>query len=291
LTPVKGGATLTAVNDDNNPTIAPLLRYTYALVGIIVIAGASLFFVPDLLSPRWPWPIAPFNARFLGTIYLAELLTVTITVVSNRWAPARFVLWMSFVFVTIVTLVSFLYLDRFDFRKWTTWAWFFLYTIPVVGFAYYLWSYRSRPPTDPGSPPPAWRAYLLAEGAVYGLYGVGLLVAPAVFSSFWPWKIDSFHAQIYSALFIGTATGILVLSRAAAPIEFFTMGVSQIAFGSFAILGLVIVDVSAHRVNWTAPGTWLWIAGLLVLAVAGVGMVWWSSVVERSMVDTAVPGV
>jgi hypothetical protein len=247
----------------------------------VLIGGSSLFFIPDLLVPRWSWPLAPFNAHFLGAIYLAELIAAVIMVAANRWAPARLVLRISFVFSGLITILSLLYLDRFDYRRWTTWLWFALYVLSAIAFGYYSWVYRGVPPADPSPVPPPWRAYLLAQAAVYGPYGACLLVAPAAFSSFWPWKIDDFHAQLYSAIFLSIASGMVVLSHSAAPIEFFTMGITQLAFGLFAILGLVIVDASAHRVDWSSPGTWLWIAGLLVLALAGAAMVWWSFLTNR----------
>ncbi|MFL5732953.1 MAG: hypothetical protein ACJ78Q_07095 [Chloroflexia bacterium] len=273
---------------DANFTIAPLLRRIYALAAVVVIAGAGLYFLPGLLVPIWPWPLAPFNTRFLGTIYTVELIALAITVVVNQWAPTRLVLWISSVFVVLVTLVSFFYLDRFDSQKLTTWLWFVLYTGSAAGLVYYLWYYRNRPPADPRPIPPRWRTYLFAEAAVYGLYGLGLLAAPALFGSFWPWKIDSFHAQIYSAIFLALATGSLVLSRAAAPIEFLTMGVSQLAFGVLAILGLILVDASVRRVNWSSPGTWLWVAGLLVLALAGAAMIRRASLLGHTISESSV---
>jgi hypothetical protein len=274
---------------ENNPTIAPLLRWMYVLIIIVVLAGAGLFFVPEVLAPRWPWPLAPFNARFLGSIYLAELIILAITVVVNRWAPARLVLPASFVFAGLVTLVSLLYLDRFDFQKWTAWAWFVLYALPMIGFAYYLWLYRGLPPAVPTPAPPLWRTYLLAQGVAAGLYGAGLLVAPDGFSFFWPWKIDNFHARLYSSVFFVIAAGTLALWRAAAPIEFFTLGISQAALGLFAILGLAIVDASVHRVDWSSPDTWLWLAGFAGLLLAGGAMMWWSFLTSRARVEAPAP--
>ncbi|MFL5735534.1 MAG: hypothetical protein ACJ78Q_20445, partial [Chloroflexia bacterium] len=83
------------------------------------------------------------------------------------------------------------------------------------------------------------------------------------------------------------ATGSLVLSRAAAPIEFLNMGVSQLAFGVLAILGLILVDASVHRVNWSSLGTWLWIAGLLVLALAGAAMIRRASLLGRTTSESS----
>src|SRR5205823_1314100 len=107
-----GATFITMKTQDNNPTIASTLRWAYVLSSLLLVAAATTYFIPEFVVPRWPWPLAPFNARFLGTVYLAELLGSVIVVVTNRWAPTRLVLPVSFVFSGGVTLVSFLYLDR-----------------------------------------------------------------------------------------------------------------------------------------------------------------------------------
>jgi len=259
-------------NQASNPIIPPLLRAAYAITAIVVIAGASLFFFPDLMVPRWPWPLAPFNARFMGAIYLLELSALVIVLIVNRWAPARLVLPLSFVFSSVVTLISLFYIGRFDFGKWATYVWFLLYGVAAILLGYYMWYYRNTKPADPTPAPSAWRRYFLAEGVVYGLYGLGLFVLPSTFSSFWPWAIDDFHARIYSVVFVLLTVAMSVLLRAAAPIEFFTMGVTQVVWSVCSVLGLVIVDVSVHRVNWSSLGTWVWIGAFAVLFVSGIGM-------------------
>ncbi len=260
------------VSDTGNPIIAPLLRAVYILIAVVVVAGASLFFVPGLVGPRWPWPLTPFNTSFLGAVYIVELVAIVITIISNRWSPTRLVLPISFTFAIVVTAVSFLYLVRFDAQRWTTYAWFVLYLVPIAVFACYLWLYRNQPPAETVPVPAAWRTYFIVEGAVYGLYGLGLLALPDTFSAFWPWKIDDFHARLYSAIFICLVVGLLTLVRAASSLELVTMGLAKVILAVFGILGLIIVDASAHRVDWAAPGTWLWIAGLGMLLVAGLGL-------------------
>jgi len=255
-----------------NPMIARPLRIVYGITTIVIVAGAALFFFPGFMVPLWPWPLTPFNARFLGSVYLLELSALIIMMISNRWAPARLILPLSFFFSTIVTLVSLFYIDRFNFGKLSTYVWFLLYTVAAVALTYYMWYYRNTPPADPTPPPPAWRSYFLVEGAIYGLYGVGLMILPSTFSSFWPWAIDDFHARIYSTVFLLLPVAMWVLYHAAAPIEFFTMSVTQIVLSVFAVLGVVIVDLSVHRVNWAALGTWIWVSGFAVLFVSGLGL-------------------
>jgi hypothetical protein len=45
--------------------------------------------------------------------------------------------------------------------------------------------------------------------------------------------------------------------------------VTLLAFGGFAIAGLLVVDADVHAVDWSSAGTWAWIA--IFAAVAGCG--------------------
>jgi len=262
------------LGQSTNPPMPALYRLVFLVVALVVFAGAGLFFVPDLVIARWPWSLTPFNTRFLGAVYLSELLAVVVAVVVSRWAPGRLLLPQAVAFTAVVTVTSLVNLNRFDPQRPVTWLWFVLYTVPLAILAYYLWRYRRLPPAEPAPPAPPWRAYLLGQAVVLGLYGLGLLVAPGVFAAFWPWPIDSFHGQVYSAVFLTGAVGSFVLSRAAAPVEFLTQGLAQTALGAGAIAGLAIVDAAVHRVDWSAFGTWLWIGGFAVILVAGLGMLW-----------------
>jgi hypothetical protein len=260
---------------DDNPTLTPLLRLL-TLIEVIVLAGAGglLFFAPETAQAQWPWTIAPFNTRFMGAIYLGALTAVLIMLWVARWAPARPVLVTIFIFTTIVLAVSALYAARFDFQRWGTWAWFALYIILPLNAAYHLYRYRSLPPASAAPVPRAWRVVLLIASAALYIYGLGLLAAPAFFSGFWPWAIDDFHARIYSATFIAGASGLLVVSRLAARVEFETAALAQVTFCLFAILGVLVVDASVRRVDWSQAGGWLWIGALALGLIGGLGMLW-----------------
>ena len=263
---------MTLDTGSDNPKLTPWLRVFIGIVIVVLVIGSGLFFVPDLVRAGWPWAIPPFNARFLGAIYLAGLSGVSVLLFSNRWAPARVALPMGVTFTGVVSIASIIHIDTFDFVKTRTQLWFILYIIPCFVSAYFLWMYRRLPPVVPDPPPPPWRAVLMAEGVLLGLYGLGMFFLPDVFTSFWPWKIDAFHAQIYSGLFITAAVGVLTLYRAAAPSEFLVMGLTHVVLGPFAILGVVIVDAAQHRVDWLSAGTWLWMGGCALVFVIGVGM-------------------
>jgi hypothetical protein len=264
---------------NDNPPITPLLRWlTVVEVLVLIGAGMGLFFFTDLTRAHWPWEIRPFNARFVGAVYLTSMIAVAMMLVGGRWAPARLVLPMLFTFTFVVLIMTLLGLGNFRYDFLATWVWFVLYIVLPINAAFHLWLYRRLPPADPTPVPVAWRSGLRAMGILLGAYGLAQFFAPEHSSAFWPWKIDAFHGRMYSANFLTGAVGAWVLARAAAPIEYFTLGVTYSVLGFFTLLGLVVVDVSVRTVNWALLGTWVWIAAFGLSLLIGVALMWYSRI-------------
>ena len=244
-----------------NPKISPLLRYlTLVEVVVLFLAGVGMFFLPKILGPFWPWELLPFNARFLGAVYSAACVAAVMQTVYGRWSPARLVTPMIFIFTFIIIILSFIYRGQFDFQRWEVWVWFFLYFILPINAAYHLWLYRNLPPADPTPPSAMGRNILLAQTVILGFYGVALLVIPDFAKGIWSWQIDTFHAQVYSVTFITPAIGAYMLTKGGSRNEWVTMGLTQLVLGLFPIVGVILVDASVKRVDWSALGTWVWFA-------------------------------
>jgi hypothetical protein len=257
-----------------NPSFTPLFRYvTIAELAVVTIAGIGLFFLTDTGMAQWPWHILPFNAHFLGAAYLSSMATIAVVLVGGRWAPARLGLWMLASFTVPILIFSLLYFNRLDFQRPATWVWYFLFITIAPYSVFNIWIHRNLPTGNPITVPAAWRSYLLIQGTLLCLYAVAMIIAPTLFSSFWPWKIDEFHARMYSAIFLTGGVGSLVLVRSAARIEILTLALTQVVLGFFVILGLIIADSTQHRVNWNAASTWFWIAIFVVLFISGIGLV------------------
>jgi len=256
---------------ESNPPLTPLLR-AMTLIEVIVLAaaGIGLFFLPDIAATLWPWELTPFNTRFLGAIYLAAMTAVGLMLRGGRWYPARPVVWTIFSFTVVVLVVSILNTHLFDFSRWGTWLWFALYIALPINCIYHLWLYR-RVPTNILRPTSSVLRYtLLIFGGALGLYGVGLLVAPLTFTSFWPWALDEFHAQLYSATFFSGAFGLITISRATTAGELGGAGVTQGLLGVLALVGLVIVNAQVNRVNWSYATTWLWVGMFAAMALTSL---------------------
>lgn len=271
--------------ESRNPRISSLLLgVTWLEVAVLFVAGGGLLVAHASVVAVWPWTLAPFNLRFLGALYTAALAAALLQCLFARWSPARTVTTMIFVFTLVVTALSFVHLSRFDMRTVPAWIWFVLYVGVCINAGAHLAWYRG---TDlAGEPPsPGARGALLAQALALGAYGIALLAAPDAAARLWPWKLDTFHAQIYSVTFLTPAAGALTLRRSASRVDWLTLGLTQLAWGLLPIVALLAVDAKVHRVDWQSAATWSWIG--LFGAIAAMGA--WMLLQARSR-DSAATG-
>jgi hypothetical protein len=181
----------------------------------------------------WAWMTPPFNARYVGVIYLGALVPLVIFAVTARWSPGRIVLWMIFVFTAVIMVVMFAYADRFEWPRLAPWGFWALYLFLPVNSAVFLWRLRDlRVPEPLVRMPTAMTALAL----VLGGYGIALLAIPEDATRFWPWPVDAFHARIYAATYLTPAVGALVILRGSTPEEIRTLAATLIVFGIAAVL-------------------------------------------------------
>ena len=262
------------MNESANPKISSLLRYlTFVEVLVLFITGLGLFFAPKMIEPFWPWKLLPFNARFLGAVYTASLVAAAMQVYYGRWSPTRVVTPMIFIFTAIILVLSFAHIAQFDFKRVEVWLWFLLYAILPINAGIHLWRYRNLPPADATQPSATGRTILIVQSILLGLFGLALLIAPSFAKAFWSWEIDEFHAQLYSVTFITPAIGSFLLAKAASKTEWLTMGWTQSVLGLFPIIGVVVVDTTVKRVNWSLAGTWIWMALFAAIFIVSMWMI------------------
>lgn len=253
---------------DNTP-LHPVLRLFSAGVLVVLLVGAGLFVAPDLVKPRWPWAVTPFNSRFLGGFYIAEMAGMTALLIWNRWSPARLILVMALVFTLIATLASLLNLGIFNMERKSTWAWFSAYSLSIMVAAIGLWATRERRSVNNLVVDKSDRLWLQVESAMLAIYGVALLILPAFATSFWPWPIDTFHAQVYSAVFLSGAAGAFLLWNSPAREEMLVLGTAQLIFGALAIIGMFLTNAVVRKIVWDTPGTIAWMVLFAAVTISG----------------------
>jgi hypothetical protein len=257
------------------PIPRPLLAMTSLEFVVLFFSGAGLAFQYELMAKLWPWAdLSLFNSRFLGAIYLTSLVAVGCLLATRRWSPARVVVPMIGVFTLCVIVVSTAYLSRFAFgdRPLMVIAWFVLYAaLPVCAF-WYAWRFRGRGHSAGVETPKGWRYWLRLFAVLMTGQAIGLLVAPEQVTEFWPWTVDAFHGQLYAATFLAGAVGAWLVSARATRAELFTVGLTQVSGGLFAIGGAALVDLDTGRVAWSDSGTAVWSAMMLFYAASGFGI-------------------
>lgn len=255
-----------------NPHLSPWVKVFTGAALIVLIAGPLLLFAPQVIVPRWPWAIAPFNARFLGAVYCAELGALAILFLDNRWSPGRASFVVAFVFTFVVTIASLIHLPAFLGTRRVA-LWFVLY----VGYAALsggaLLLYRRLPTVPALAVSDRFRMVLQVVGALMTLYGAALFVAPGIAAGFWPWAIDAMHGRIYSAIFLAPGIGTLLLGRSAARAECLVGGVFNAGLGLFALIGFALAQAQTGRANLASPATWVWLLIFAALLVIGIAMI------------------
>ncbi len=259
-----------------NFTLTPLLRGVTAIETLVLLVfGGGLFFLPAIVRPIWPWVIPPFNASYLGAIYVASFVATGLMVVYGTWSPGRLVTTMIFAFTTIAMLISLAYAGNFAADHTVTVAgWWVLYVGIPLNTGIHLWLYRKLPSPASITLTGAFRALLQIAAALMALYSLGMLAFPAAFSSFWPWGLDDFHARLYIVNYISPAVGLFIVSRGTTRAELLTLGATLSLLGFLQIAGLYWVDVSVNKVNWAAGGTWLWIGHYALIGLLGLALLW-----------------
>ncbi len=267
-------AKVSALASDRTSLLPPLLL-TLATISIIllVIVGGSLFFFPQLLQPRWLWPLAPFNARFLGAIYLTALVSLLSMVLARRATLTRLIIPMMWVFTTVVLTVSCLQLQQFTIARKATDIWFGLYLVDCIAASYYWGYYRQQTYEGLRRLPKLWSVGLGLQAGILSAYGLGLLLMPETVGSWWTWPLDAFHSQLYSSIFLTGAVGAAILSRGATAIELKALGTIQMTFSIFVLVGVWVVDSAVNKIDWSAWGNWAWMGAIALLGIAGLALI------------------
>lgn len=260
---------------ESNPIVPSFLRWVLAMeCSVVFTAGVLLFFLPGLAAELWPWTIPPFNARFVGAVYLAAYVPLILFWFVPRWIPGRFTLWMILTFTALVMLTMFIHWDVFEWNRPSTFLVFWpLYIFLPINSAVFL--LRAKVDTTRAYEGPAWlRTTLSIFALLGGAYGLGLLIAPEFLTRFWPWEVDAFHGRMYAAAFSTPAVAAWILSaRRGYASEYLSLGLNLVAGGFLPVLGTLWTNLSVppeRQLDFSSVGTWIYFGFFFLTGILGI---------------------
>ena len=264
------------------PLTAGLRRLLLVASVLVLLAGIPLYLGTEQTDLYFAWTVKPpITAAFLGAAYWASCVLEFLSARERLWARARLAVPAVLVFTTLMLLATLLHLDRFQFdspnvvARGVTWAWLAIYVgVPPAALVLLIRQLRV-PGGDPPrlAPLPVWmRLALAVHAAVMIALGVALLLAPRTAAVLWPWMLTPLTARAVGAWLAG-----LGVAAAAAWWEndFVRARVGFITYALLAALQFVALVRFPGALDWSLPGSWLYVVFLLSIFV--VGAYGWSS--------------
>jgi hypothetical protein len=198
----------------------------FVLFGLVLpllfIAGIQLFVLAEQTEIYFAWTFAaPISAAYMGGGYWAAMLHAYTGARSRDWSYVRTSMAAAIVATTLLSITTFLHLDKFHLNspllitRFVTWVWIAVYIFvpPILAVA---WIIQSRLPGAHArgrNPLPAWMRggfALLAAFAI--LCGLSLFLMPEAMSAFWPWAVTPLAARAVSSWLTAFGAACLTLT-------------------------------------------------------------------------------
>ena len=259
----------------------------YGLVlPLLFIAGIQLFILSEQTETYFAWTFAlPLPAAFMGAGYWSAMLHAYTGARMGRWEFVRSSMPGAVIATTLLTITTFLHLDKFHLNsplfitRFVTWVWIAVYIFvpPILAIS---WITQSRMPgaqVKGQHPLPVWmRGGFLLLSAFALLCGVGLFMAPETMSAFWPWEVTPLAARANSSWIIafGVACASLVWEN-----DIKNGAGTYSSLLAFCVLQLIVVARYASLIDWGKP---LAIAYVLFLFL-GLIVTGWNLLASRRL--------
>jgi len=262
----------------NTPAVRRLL------VPFVVLAGLGaiqLYLFPADTDRLFAWTLGPEpSATFMGAGFAAGVVLTVLSYRRQPWAVTRTATLAVFVFAAVMTLATFLHLDRMHFSaepataRIAAWLWVIVYVVVAPLLAILILVQRRQPGVDPPritQLPVVLRRLLFAQGGVMLVVGVALFVAPAAMEKVWPWEITPLAARALAAWIIAIGWAGLQVAW-----ENDTVRVrpAAVTYALLGVLWLLAAVRGASFIRWERPSTWLYVA--FVTGAAAIGVWGWA---------------
>jgi len=250
---------------DTKTDLQDLTPYShFVLYGLVLpvlfIAGVQLFVLSGQTEAYFAWTFAsPLSAAFMGAGYWAAMFHAYSGARGRSWKKVRTSLPAAVTATTLLTLTTFMHLDKFHFdsplliTRFVTWVWIIVYVmVPFVLFA--AWITQARLPgagVKGRNPLRAWMRGGFAILAVFALLsGLALFIAPTAMSAIWPWEVTPLAGRAISSWL--TAFGMACAALAFENDIKLGAGTCSSLF-AFCVLELIVLARYSSAIDWGKP--------------------------------------
>ena len=266
----------------NSQGLTTFSRFVFnvLVLPLLFIAGVQLFILSQQTETYFAWTFAaPISAAFMGAGYWAAMFHAYSGARAGDWAYVRTSMAASLIATALLTITTFLHLDKFHLSspllltRFVTWIWIAVYVLvpPILAIT---WIIQSRSPGAAArgeTPLPSWiRGGFMILSAFALICGVGLFLAPEAMAAFWPWALPPLAARAIASWL--AAFGVACYSLVMENDIHHGAGTCASLF-AFCALQLIVVARYASAIAWEKPlavGYMLFL--LLGLLVAGANL-------------------
>jgi hypothetical protein len=266
---------------ERDDRVLPATRWaSWGIVAILLPAVVVLWGLPARTADAWAWTIKPeMTPIFMGAGYGAGAYFFTRVALGSRWHPGSAGVLSAAIFAGLMLIPTVAHYDRFNhgdapvLAAIAFYGWVAVYlAAPVLVAA--LWLRNQR--TDPGRPGADERtvsplvrrlARAVAAGALAA--AAACLVAPSLAIDAWGWTLTPLTARVLACFTAQVGLGALLLSRDARWSSW------RILLQTFLVATVLLLVGSARAwsdFDQSRPATWLFLAGLVGLALAVVAL-------------------
>ena len=253
----------------------------FVLFGLVLpllfIAGIQLFIFSEQTETYFAWTFAaPIAAAFMGAGYWSAMFHAYTGAISKRWDFVRSSMPAALTATTLLTLTTFLHLDKFHLNnplfitRFVTWVWVAVYVlVPLILAVAWIIQVRLPGANVKGQHPlPAWMRGGFALLAAFALLsGAGLFLAPTTMSELWPWAVTPLAARAISSWLcaFGAACAALTFEN-----DIKNGAGTCSSLFAFCVLEFIVIARYPSAIDWARPLTTVYILFLVLgLVISG----------------------
>jgi hypothetical protein len=172
------------------------------ILPFLVVASFLLYALPGLTEVHFAWTIVPpLTAMLLGSAYIGGIWFFVQVLRTPSWQRVKWGFPAVIVFASLLSIATFLHLDRFHPGHISFITWVVLYvSTPFLVAAAFLANQRVRSMDAGFVIPLPLRLGAVAIGLASLITGIVLFVVPALLVDSWAWSLTPLTARVVGAI-------------------------------------------------------------------------------------------